>query len=86
MRREFSRWYSHRLHRDMDVVVYGHYGTPLLMFPTAGADFLEYGLHRSLKLAKSRFSLSIASTGKPGFPIGAADAKKVCVTRRISIM
>lgn len=42
MRREFSRWYSHRLHRDMDVVVYGHYGTPLLMFPTAGADFLEY--------------------------------------------
>lgn len=42
MRREFARWYSPRLNKDMDIVVYGHYGIPLLMFPTAGADFLEY--------------------------------------------
>lgn len=42
MKREFARWYSHRLQKDMDIVTYGHYGTPLLMFPTAGADFLEY--------------------------------------------
>lgn len=26
----------------MEVVAYGHYGFSLLMFPTAGADFLEY--------------------------------------------
>ena len=26
----------------MEIVVYGHYGLPFLMFPTAGADFLEY--------------------------------------------
>lgn len=26
----------------MEVVVYGHYGYALLMFPTAGADYLEY--------------------------------------------
>ena len=26
----------------MEIAVYGHYGMPLLMFPTAGADFLEY--------------------------------------------
>ncbi len=42
MRREFFRWYSPALFRDMNIVVYGHYGTPLLMFPTATADFLEY--------------------------------------------
>ncbi len=26
----------------MDIVAYGEYGTPVLMFPTAAADFLEY--------------------------------------------
>jgi esterase/lipase superfamily enzyme len=26
----------------MDIAVYGHYGLPLLMFPTAAADYLEY--------------------------------------------
>ncbi len=26
----------------MSIVTYGHYGFPLLMFPTAAADFLEY--------------------------------------------
>jgi esterase/lipase superfamily enzyme len=42
MKREIHKWYSPSLNKDMDIVVYGHYGTPLLMFPTAGADFLEY--------------------------------------------
>jgi esterase/lipase superfamily enzyme len=27
---------------DMPLVAYGHAGVPLLMFPTAGADYLEY--------------------------------------------
>ena len=26
----------------MEIVIYGHYGFALLMFPTAAADFLEY--------------------------------------------
>lgn len=42
MKREIYRWFSPSLHKDMEIVVYGHYGMPLLMFPTAGADFLEY--------------------------------------------
>ena len=42
MKREIHKWYSPSLNKDMEIVVYGHYGTPLLMFPTAGADFLEY--------------------------------------------
>jgi len=37
-----TSWYSHRIGRDMPVKVYGHYGFPLLMFPTAAADFEEY--------------------------------------------
>lgn len=42
MKREIHKWYSPSLQKEMEIVVYGHYGTPLLMFPTAGADFLEY--------------------------------------------
>ena len=42
MRREITSWYSHNLGMDMPLVVYGHAGYPLLMFPTAAADFLEY--------------------------------------------
>lgn len=42
MKREIHKWWSPRLQKDMEIVVYGHYGFALLMFPTAAADFLEY--------------------------------------------
>lgn len=42
MRRETTSWYSHNLNMDMPLVAYGHAGYPLLMFPTAAADYLEY--------------------------------------------
>ena len=42
MKREIHGWWSPRLEKNMEIVVYGHWGKPLLMFPTAGADFLEY--------------------------------------------
>lgn len=42
MRREITGWYSERLYRHMPLVAYGHYGPPVLMLPTAAADFLEY--------------------------------------------
>lgn len=42
MRRDTTSWYSHNLGMEMPLVAYGHSGYPLLMFPTAAADFLEY--------------------------------------------
>ena len=42
MHREIYKWWSPNLNKDMEIAVYGHYGYALLMFPTAGADFLEY--------------------------------------------
>lgn len=42
MRRDVTSWYSKRLGRNMPLVAYGHYGPPVLMLPTAAADFLEY--------------------------------------------
>jgi esterase/lipase superfamily enzyme len=40
--RELFGWYSHRLGLDMPIVRYGRWGRPLLLLPTAGADFLEH--------------------------------------------
>lgn len=34
-------WRSPRLGLEMPIVSYGHAGTPILLFPTAAADFLE---------------------------------------------
>lgn len=42
MRKETTQWYSPRLKKDMPIVTYGHFGTALLLVPTAAADYLEY--------------------------------------------
>ena len=42
MHKEIHKWWSPNLDKDLEIAVYGHYGYALLMFPTAGADFLEY--------------------------------------------
>ena len=42
MERRTSSWFSPNLGMDMPIVAYGHAGYPLLMFPTAAADYLEY--------------------------------------------
>ncbi len=41
MHRDYHRWYSQRLNREMGVAVYGHYGMPILAFPTSGGDEWE---------------------------------------------
>lgn len=42
MHREIHAWHSPSLNKQMEVAVYGHFGFPLLMLPTAAADYLEY--------------------------------------------
>jgi esterase/lipase superfamily enzyme len=42
MERRETVWFSHNLGMEMPLVAYGHAGYPLLMFPTAAADYLEY--------------------------------------------
>ena len=46
MRREITSWYSHNLGMEMPLVAYGHAGYPLLMFPTAAADYLAAAMGR----------------------------------------
>ena len=42
MERRTTAWLSQNLGMEMPLVAYGHAGAPLLMFPTAAADYLEY--------------------------------------------
>jgi len=42
MNREYHRWYSPRLHRDMELLVFGHAGAKVLIFPTRDGRFYEY--------------------------------------------
>ena len=47
MNYEEVSWYSERLHRDMRVKVYGHYGMPIIAFPCLGKqsdDFYNNGM------------------------------------------
>ena len=42
MQRFIDGWHSPSLDKHMEIVTYGYHGFPLLMFPTAAADYLEY--------------------------------------------
>ncbi len=41
MDKDVARWRSSRLEQDVQLVRWGHYGTPVLLFPTAGGDAEE---------------------------------------------
>lgn len=42
MNREYHKWLSPNLKRDMELLVFGHAGTPVLFFPTRTARFYDY--------------------------------------------
>jgi len=42
MRRDYIKWYSPSLHRDMELLAFGERGFPAVVFPTSGGRFWEY--------------------------------------------
>jgi esterase/lipase superfamily enzyme len=42
MNREYHKWYSHRLNRDMELLVFGHAGARVLVFPTSMGRYYEF--------------------------------------------
>lgn len=42
MKREYVKWYSPSLHRDMELLAFGERGFPVIVFPTSGGRFYEY--------------------------------------------
>jgi esterase/lipase superfamily enzyme len=42
MNREYHKWWSLRLRREMELLVFGHAGLPVIVFPTSQGKFYEY--------------------------------------------
>ncbi len=42
MRRDYHRWFSPRLGREMEMLVFGHAGLPAVVFPTSQGRFFEF--------------------------------------------
>jgi esterase/lipase superfamily enzyme len=42
MKREYHKWYSPSLNRDMELVVHGHGGARVIVFPTSQGRFFEF--------------------------------------------
>ena len=42
MHREYHNWWSPRLQRDMELLVFGHAGARVLVFPTRAGRFFDY--------------------------------------------
>ena len=52
MHREYQRWYSPRLNREMELLVVGHAGAPVLVFPTSMGRFYEWEDRGMLELLR----------------------------------
>jgi esterase/lipase superfamily enzyme len=42
VRRQYHKWFSHRLGREMELLVFGHAGAKVLIFPTRQGRFYDY--------------------------------------------
>ncbi len=42
MNKRYFRWYSERLNKEMEIIVYGSGGTPVLVFPTSGGRHYDW--------------------------------------------
>ena len=42
MNRQYHKWFSPNLYREMELLVYGHCGARVLLFPTRCGRFFDY--------------------------------------------
>jgi len=41
LQEDYRKWYSHHLGRDIEMLVYGHWGYPVLLFPTSMGRYYQ---------------------------------------------
>jgi len=54
LQREYHRWWSPHLERDMELLVFGHAGAKVLVFPTRDGRFYEYEQLRMTEMLRDR--------------------------------
>ena len=64
MRRDYIKWYSPSLHRDMELLAFGHGGFPIVVFPTSGGRFWEYEDRGMVKALAAPFSIAVLEPGE----------------------
>ena len=64
MHREYRRWHSPSLNREMELLVVGHAGAPVLVFPTSMGKFYEWEDRGMLELLRTRLKSRLRSSGR----------------------
>jgi len=54
MKRQYHKWFSNYLQKDMEMLVFGHAGARVLFFPTRGARFYDYEDWRVIDAIKDK--------------------------------
>lgn len=54
MRRDYVKWYSPSLHREMELLAFGERGFPVVVFPTSGGRFFEYEDRRMVEALRPK--------------------------------
>ncbi len=60
-----ARWRSERLGREVTLVRWGHFGQPVLLFPTAGGDAEEVERMWLIKALRPLINFTIAAKRAP---------------------
>ncbi|HUA84735.1 MAG TPA: alpha/beta hydrolase-fold protein [Bryobacteraceae bacterium] len=55
MNREYHKWFSPRLGRDMELLVFGHAGMPVIVFPTSMGRFFDYENRHMIEVVRDRY-------------------------------
>ncbi|WP_139958555.1 esterase family protein [Flavicella sediminum] len=56
MKREYHKWYSPNLERDMELLIFGHSGTKVLFFPPRMGRFYDYENWRVIEALQNKIN------------------------------
>ncbi len=59
MKREYHKWYSHSLKKEMELLVFGYAGAKVLFFPPRMGRFYDY---ENWKIIRNRYSADLSNT------------------------
>ena len=56
MKREYYRWYSKHVNKELELLVFGYAGAPVLFFPTRTARFYDYENWKIIEAMKDKIN------------------------------
>lgn len=66
MKRDYYRWFSPALGRDMEMLVYGHEGLPAIVFPTSCGHFFDFEDHGMVATVEHKLDFGqLQTNGSP---------------------